>query len=1025
MKTKYLIGDEVQSVSNPSHIGAIVEIGPHHAGIQYYRVNFGGLIGRPMVPEIDLRPYHPANTPIQNLLEGNFSGYTEFQRFMTYQRLLRDYPLRNNIYAFNASRIRFLPYQFKPLLKFLDSPRHCLLLADEVGLGKTIEAGLILTELRARQSIERILVVCPSNLRDKWHLELKQRFGEEFIILNSQTFLQFLDDYEDSPERTKLQGIISLETIRQDAILKRLDELSPSFDLVIIDEAHHMRNPTKQRQAGVCLSHITGSMLLLTATPIHLGSENLFSLLNILDEEDFPDFVTVESRLKSNEPIVLTQICLGQIPPNINKAIELIEKASDSPWILENPLYKEVLDGLEELKANIKDKTDYKRSLIQSQRNIAELNLIGHIFTRTRKREVQENFVKRHAFSIKLKFTDIEQQFYDAVTKFVRAESQLRTGSPLIQQWMLNTPQRRVASSIPAMVEYYKAHLGLDLDDFPEDVELIEGDDITPLLQEVDFRDVRERLRGIIASWPENGLDSKYEEFIRILREIEKQDSTCKVMVFAFFKNTLRYLARKLTEDGFPSVLITGDVDSEERTKIIEEFRINSDIRVLLSSRVGSEGLDFQFCDTLFNYDLPWNPMEVEQRIGRLDRIGQESLVIRIYNFWIEGTIEQRILQRLYERIHIFERSVGELEIILGDEIRNLERDLLSKSLTPAEEEERIERAAIVIEDRLADLEKLESESAKFVGTDQYFNEEIQMIRSRRRYITGEQLRRFFVDFIKNTCPRARLEYDNDTQLGCLYPDEQFRSFISQHWSSSDLIKFMGSLKGGTTITFDSQTAFNKPQVEFINILHPLTQSILEEYRQNNKLLQNAFHVSLKSNQLPPGCYFYFIFRLRIHAARGENTLEMVLLNENLNLAYSLDDAEIILAEMIEKGTEARGKRPEFSSPHIQKAYKCAQELFHTYVEKVRKKVERNNDLFIDRRLASLKSFYEKNISKQKELLEKGTREQKQERYLRMLRGTIARLERELDAKIKQLENQRTTGVEYDEISAGILEVSS
>ena len=98
--------------------------------------------------------------------------------------------------------------------------------------------------------------------------------------------------------------------------------------------------------------------------------------------------------------------------------------------------------------------------------------------------------------------------------------------------------------------------------------------------------------------------------------------------------------------------------------------------------------MDFQFCDTLFNYDLPWNPMEVEQRIGRLDRIGQESNVIRIYNFWIEGTIEQRILDRLYTRIGIFERSIGELEMILGDELSTLERDILSKKLTPEEEDE-------------------------------------------------------------------------------------------------------------------------------------------------------------------------------------------------------------------------------------------------------------------------------------------------------------------------------------------------
>jgi len=1021
MKTKYSIGNEVQSISNPSRIGAIVEIGPVHADIQYYRVNFGG--DRPMIPEVDLQPYHPGKPPPQNLIDGYLAGYSEFQRLMTYQRLLRDYPLRNNIYAFNASRIRFLPYQFKPLLKFLDSPHHRLLLADEVGLGKTIEAGLILTELRARQNVERVLIVCPSNLKTKWYFELKRRFGEDFAILDSQRFLRFLDDYEDSPERTKLQGIISLETIRQTVILNRLDELSPSFDLVIVDEAHHMRNPTKQRQAGVHLSHLTGSMLMLTATPVHLGNENLFSLLNILDEEDFPDFVTVGRRFQINEPIILSQICLGQIPPKVEKAIELLKKEAQSPWIIENPLYREILDSLNDIQTSIESKIDYKKLLIQSQKNLAELNLIGHIFTRTRKREVQENFVGRHAFSIRLKFTEIEQRFYQAVTEFVRTESRLRTASPLIQQWMLNTPQRRVASCIPAMVKYYKTHLGFDSDDLPEDLELSEESESIESLEKSEFQQARQNLQNIIASWPENEPDSKYEEFIKILREIEQQDKKSKVIIFAFFKDTLRYLTKRLKEDGFTAVLITGDVDTDERVKIIEKFKDDPNIKILLSSRVGSEGLDFQFCDTLFNYDLPWNPMEVEQRIGRLDRIGQESRVIRIFNFWIEGTIEQRILDRLYERIHIFERSVGELEMILGDEIRNLERDLLSKSLTPAEEEERIERASVVIMSRLTELEKLESESAKFIGTDQYFDEEVQMIKDRRRYITGEQLYRFFVDFIRNTCPRTRLEYDNSSGLGCLYPDEQLRSFISQHWSPSELVRFMNPSKGGIPITFDSQTAFNKPQVEFINILHPLTQAILDEYRQNISLLQNAHYVILKTNQLSPGYYFYFVFRLRIHAERGENTLEMVLLDENLKLICSLDNAEMILAEMVEKGQEPKKRVPKYNIQHIKKIYESAQNIFGNHIVEVRKKVERNNDLFIDRRLLSLKAFYNKNITKQKDLLEKGIKEQKQERYLRMRERWRTRLERELDTKIKQLESKRTIGVEYDEISAGILEV--
>ena len=217
-KPKFKIGDEVQCISDPSRIGTVVEICEYHGNVQYYRVNFG-TAGRPKMPELDLRPFIPTNEPFKNLENGNIDGYQEFQRLITYQRLLRDYPLRNNIYAFNASRTRFYPYQFKPLIKFLDSPKHRLLMADEVGLGKTIEAGLILTELRARQTVQRVLVVCPANLTAKWRLELKKRFGEDFQILTAKQFLDYLSEYEESPDSLTRNIIISLESIRRENVL--------------------------------------------------------------------------------------------------------------------------------------------------------------------------------------------------------------------------------------------------------------------------------------------------------------------------------------------------------------------------------------------------------------------------------------------------------------------------------------------------------------------------------------------------------------------------------------------------------------------------------------------------------------------------------------------------------------------------------------------------------------------------------------------------------------------------------------
>ena len=1020
MNSKFNKGDEVQRVSDPLQIGTVVEVLPLHAQMQYYRINLGGG-KRPVIPEVDLRPYRPANSPYDNLENGNIDGYQQFQRLITFQRLLRDHPLRNNIYAFNASRTRFFPYQFKPLIKFLDSPKSRLLIADEVGLGKTIEAGLILTELRARKTVQRVLVVCPANLKDKWQLELKKRFGEKFTLINSKQFRAFLDEYEGAPDDTEINGIISLESVRQRQVLEQLETISPNFDLVIIDEAHHMRNfGRKQRIAGVLLGQNAEAMIFLTATPVHLGSENLYSLLNILDEEEFPDLYTVDDRFRKNEPIVKAQICLGQIPPNLEQAVELINEASVYPETKGNPALYQLRDIFKQFKAD--DNKNTRGLLINAQRELAELNLIGHIFTRTKKRDVHTHMAVRKAYPIRLSFTELEMDFYNTVTAYVCTEIEQRINNPLIKSWILNTPQRRMASSIPAMVEFYKKNFGIEEVEGDDSI-FINGDAEPAALEALDLEVIEKRLKDIIRTWPKDAHDSKYQNFINKLTELKRKEKNIKVMVFAFFKGTLKYLYDRLHRDGFKVLLISGDVHPDARSEIIDKFEGDSTYEVLLSSRVGSEGLDFQFCDTLFNYDLPWNPMEVEQRIGRLDRIGQKSEVIRIYNFWIENTIEERILDRLYQRIGIFEKSVGELEMILGDEIGSFESDILSKSLSKEETIKLIDRKAIAIEKRSAALKELENEAAQFIGTDQFFNEEVNLIGQRRRYITGEQLRKFIIDFLKHNCPNSRMEYDLEKNIGKLYPDNILNSIIMEHHNRSGMGQYFDTGRRGIPITFDSQTAFENPKVDFINVLHPLTQAVVKHYERSDSLKSNVHHVVLNTTTLSEGLYLYFVNRIRIKAARSNNILEMVILDQNLEIPCDEEEVETLLGEMVENGSESLGVTYNIDYGNLIKAYENATKIFQDRLMNIRHNTEKNNDRFVERRLESLRTSYKKNIRMKNALLERAVEKQQKEIYLRMLRGTINRLESELSEKERQIETTRAVQVEYDEISAGILEI--
>jgi hypothetical protein len=325
----------------------------------------------------------------------------------------------------------------------------------------------------------------------------------------------------------------------------------------------------------------------------------------------------------------------------------------------------------------------------------------------------------------------------------------------------------------------------------------------------------------------------------------------------------------------------------------------------------------------------------------------------------------------------------------------------------------------------MSDLRKLEKESAKFIGTDQFFESEILKIQQKRRYVTGEQMYRFVSDFLKANCPRSRLEYEPATNEGQLLPDDKLRTFLTKHVSSAELIRYLSTESEGVPITFDSQTAFENPTTDFINVLHPLIQAIVAQYNQNEELQSNAHYVLLETPKLSKGVYLYFIYKLKINAARGGNTLEIIILNESLGEACSSDEAEEIMGEMIEIGEEPQNTAYKTNPTIIEAASKKATEFFLTRQESIRKKTQRNNNLFVERRLESLRTSYHKKINVKKNQLERARINNRQDRYIRMLNGTIRRLEAELNEKSFKIENLRNVHVEYDEIAAGILEIRS
>ena len=355
-------------------------------------------------------------------------------------------PLADNLYSFAASRTERLPHQFKAVLKLLANPYGRLLIADEVGLGKTIEAGIILTELNARGPLDHVLVVCPSALTGKWRQEMRDRFLLDFEVVNSQGFRDFVSTDAAGPSPEPRRVIASLELMRRAENLEALGTAAPAIDVVVVDEAHHLRNVgTASNELGEVLTGLAETVVFLTATPLNLGRDDFFQLMRLLVPEEFPQLDVFTALIEPNAHINLALRRLRATwPPQFAEALDALRKVEEMAFggrfirsgryigtrlILERGARGEVVE---------------REDVVRCQRNLIELNTLSHVFTRTRKREVQEFFPTRRSATVGVTFTADETAFYDAVTDWA-----LETYADRAAHLVAATFQRLAASCLP------------------------------------------------------------------------------------------------------------------------------------------------------------------------------------------------------------------------------------------------------------------------------------------------------------------------------------------------------------------------------------------------------------------------------------------------------------------------------------------------------------------------------------------------------------------------------------------------
>jgi SNF2 family DNA or RNA helicase len=760
----------------------------------------------------------------------------------------------NTFYSFAATKTSFYPFQFIPVIKMLSGSTGRILIADEVGLGKTIEAGLIWTELDLRSPIENALIVVPAQLRNKWQTEMRLRFGVELPLLTLRDLREFSDSLEVQPN-ANLRGIISIESSR------RVPELFAEFvargltlDLLIVDEAHVLRNKgAKSNFVGDMLANMADKVVFLSATPLNLGERDLFNLISMLDPESFPDFAIFGDQLEPARAL-----------------IELARSVSQSNGTNLEVAHKELLKIRSHAYGKmIKDRPDFKtlQRLVDSEiplnsEEIARVRRVSYalsplasVFTRTRKIEVKEKAV-REAHTIEVEWTEEERTLYRAVEDYClkRAKSQR-----LPLGFALQMPLRLACSSLPVMQQKLAERDGFDLvqagiddDILSETSELVEeiatsGEGGNPKEFPATSEDYElvQALRQTPVLARRLSKDSKLDALKAYLHRAQSQGMQ-QALVFTFFRGTIDYLRRELSSE-FRVGVLHGGVRMDERATVIQAFR-KGEFDVLIANQVGSEGLDFQFCNVLVNYDLPWNPMQVEQRIGRIDRIGQQSEKIHIINMRTPDTFESRMYLRLYERIGIFENSIGDLEPILRSQFEEIGRAILDPNLSDDQKEARMNAAAVreaIIEMDNEHIAENQSSlaSASILEIDGFTNEGP----TSGRYLGVMELANLVDEFANAHGCSTKISADQQT-LTVTGSDRLAATINWGKLQQNDVRARMGAhfTQG---VPYRMALSMSNPEIESLDLLsssHPFVQTAIALKSPSQSMLPRFGHVTLE-----------------------------------------------------------------------------------------------------------------------------------------------------------------------------------
>jgi SNF2 family DNA or RNA helicase len=698
-RVRLSIGDQV--MRDNGQVGVILE-SVTAGDYPTWKVAFPGEVTS--VAELGIRPA-VIQDPLDRVRRGQLGTADDFNLRST----AADYWFSNQhsaLVSLAHARVDLKSHQVYP---------HRFMLCDEVGLGKTIEAAMIIKELRARGQAQRVLILVPPGLTRQWQFELKSKFNESFAFYNAAT-VRYLKDKGASNVWMANDSIIASQTWASWTQDRQREISEVPWDMVVIDEAHHARSRKQGRTTRITklyglVSELVArpeaarrAVLLITATPLQLEHYELYSLCDMLNPilfasaEDFDEHM--DSRAGLNRTV--DRIEKEPLPRDSGSLSELVQEIQEFLDIDEGAAHELLQNDPAELTQKLR-----------------ELHRVSEVLIRNRKAIVGE-FQPRHATTWEVELTDRETRIHELMDGvfergYARAAETRKNSigfQMVILQKLLASSSRALLVSLSARRERLSAQAGPTISTEEAEAALEEDSEAAEVLGALGEPVAQEiaEFDEIIAELKQIKLDSKATRLRSNLKALVAEDPDAKVLIFTEFRETQAMLAKLLAPVAAVHIF-HGQLTGEQKDLAVKGFRTGDGAQVMISTEAGGEGRNFQFCHVVVNYDLPWNPMKVEQRIGRVDRIGQEHPVL-IFNFHVKGTIEGRIFEVLERRINIFENAVGGLDPILGEAEADIRKAL---KLAAGDRDVEMERLGLRLEMDVERARRAEKQAADFI----------------------------------------------------------------------------------------------------------------------------------------------------------------------------------------------------------------------------------------------------------------------------------------------------------------------